>query len=1073
MGKRRIPRKKRKSSKYFEYYCQKHSSSSIEGKAKQTATSENDQEPEVAIKNTYFRVFITNIPFQSTAEQLVHFLELLLYDNVRILKDNYPLVHCRLMTKKGGGGRNGCGTVLFSRKTYVDICENLSSQDKLIFRGRKLRVQKDKYKFEVVSTDMSSPAYGSINDIQLKLGNFYSATDQYVPQFALPQVRIEYSTCRPREFELIFVIKQQREQQSQMYKINISFRRIHDYWFERDPSSNELMIMLELLNPPLLEKSMNFNSQTGSISGSVNALGGLEWPCHQFSLFGKWKRVADEITANDVNIFGRCKYYCLSFPANNQSHGLGWFYKFTMHTAYERPFSGHKGEAILSHLFAKDCSEKFLASLKLPFTLHYCLECLISCTKLDPIGFFLGKSDSDNHNGNEFVQFMHALLTLPQEQAERLLIFWTQDPTISYLAKPYTYYQSLVNCGMLEDMLEGIAVVVPAAAVTNYKRNKLNDDDENATKNVIHTLRVNVTPLRVIAKPPEPDLSNRVLRQFAEFAHRFVRVNFVDEYSSMLNVATSKDIVELRVKKIMFEGFVLADRRYTFLAYSNSQLRGHSCWFYDEGVGHPLDPNRDTMSFFPSKANIRQAIGDLSSITTISKLGSRLGQGFSSSLTSFMLKTWEVIPDVERNGYCFSDGVGTMSFAVAKKVQNLLNLKHYPSAIQIRFGGCKGVLSLKHNANVQQKEEGEGELRIQVRNSMLKFSSQHQGLEILSVAKPMPCYLNRQLIAILTALGIADTILEKLCQDMLSLLKASLQDDKQAIQLIRYHRHSMDCIYHSFSPMTVSHELEDEEDEEDDNGVELSEEAVEIAFHSMQITTIDPSTNLITLPLDYIKRFPDLFSMLLYCLEHGKFSLSTEPFLQSLYYQLCGKLLLDLQTKTRIFVPKGICLIGVLDVYNVLEEDEVFVQFYDQVAGERKCLKDVCVTVGRNPSLHPGDIRVLTARYVPQLEEYLCDVIVFSAKGNRPKPNEMSGGDLDGDIYFVIYDEQLVPCQSRLQPPMSYSTMIKKPATSAAVEEVLLSDDSNSNDQGESLDEVMNMINLLFKKISSEQILSQ
>jgi RNA-dependent RNA polymerase len=64
--------------------------------------------------------------------------------------------------------------------------------------------------------------------------------------------------------------------------------------------------------------------------------------------------------------------------------------------------------------------------------------------------------------------------------------------------------------------------------------------------------------------------------------------------------------------------------------------------------------------------------------------------------------------------------------------------------------------------------------------------------------------------------------------------------------------------------------------------------------------------------------------------------------------------------------------------------------------------------VGRNPSLHPGDLRVLTPRNVRALH-HLVDVVVFPSNGERPHCDEMSGGDLDGDIYFVIWDTDLIP----------------------------------------------------------------
>jgi RNA-dependent RNA polymerase len=38
----------------------------------------------------------------------------------------------------------------------------------------------------------------------------------------------------------------------------------------------------------------------------------------------------------------------------------------------------------------------------------------------------------------------------------------------------------------------------------------------------------------------------------------------------------------------------------------------------------------------------------------------------------------------------------------------------------------------------------------------------------------------------------------------------------------------------------------------------------------------------------------------------------------------------------------------------------------------------------------------------------LVNVIVFPTVGKRPEQNKMSGGDLDGDVYFAIWDKTIV-----------------------------------------------------------------
>jgi len=39
---------------------------------------------------------------------------------------------------------------------------------------------------------------------------------------------------------------------------------------------------------------------------------------------------------------------------------------------------------------------------------------------------------------------------------------------------------------------------------------------------------------------------------------------------------------------------------------------------------------------------------------------------------------------------------------------------------------------------------------------------------------------------------------------------------------------------------------------------------------------------------------------------------------------------------------------------------------------------------------------------------HLYNVVVFSSKGERPCCNMMAGGDLDGDVYFVSWDSELI-----------------------------------------------------------------
>lgn len=97
-----------------------------------------------------------------------------------------------------------------------------------------------------------------------------------------------------------------------------------------------------------------------------------------------------------------------------------------------------------------------------------------------------------------------------------------------------------------------------------------------------------------------------------------------------------------------------------------------------------------------------------------------------------------------------------------------------------------------------------------------------------------------------------------------------------------------------------------------------------------------------------------------------------------------------------------------MDETGILEENEVYVPL--RIEGAAKLVQgDLVVT--RSPALHPGDVKVARAVDVPEdsplRELYNC--IVFSSKGERDIPSQLSGGDLDGDVYQIFWRSALFP----------------------------------------------------------------
>ncbi|XWS17807.1 hypothetical protein CRYUN_Cryun33cG0099700 [Craigia yunnanensis] len=124
---------------------------------------------------------------------------------------------------------------------------------------------------------------------------------------------------------------------------------------------------------------------------------------------------------------------------------------------------------------------------------------------------------------------------------------------------------------------------------------------------------------------------------------------------------------------------------------------------------------------------------------------------------------------------------------------------------------------------------------------------------------------------------------------------------------------------------------------------------------------------------------------------------------------------------------------GVLDELEVIEQGQCFIQVSNpsieicflkhgsRFADTNKIFEVIkgLAVIAKNPCLHPGDIRILEAVDAPGLH-HLYDCLVFPQKGERPHTSEASGSDLDGDLYFVTWEELLIPPSKKSWPPIQY-----------------------------------------------------
>ncbi|MCJ1281547.1 hypothetical protein MMC26_000867 [Xylographa opegraphella] len=238
---------------------------------------------------------------------------------------------------------------------------------------------------------------------------------------------------------------------------------------------------------------------------------------------------------------------------------------------------------------------------------------------------------------------------------------------------------------------------------------------------------------------------------------------------------------------------------------------------------------------------------------------------------------------------------------------------------------------------------------LMLRKSMRKFEAPDAfNIEICgSGIRPLPLRLNRQLIKILEDLGVSE-------QPLLDLQQEEVDELRETAQ----------------SPILAANFLE----------------KANLATSAMIPTLV---RTLVRLQLNFLN----------------------DQFLRHMIELSVLVKLRELKYRARIYVPQGFTLHGIMDETGFLREGEVYCPIIDDTTGRRKVLVGANVAITRSPALHPGDIQLVNAVNVPDESPLngLHNCVVFSQRGSRDLPSKLSGGDLDGDLYNIIYDERLKP----------------------------------------------------------------
>jgi len=464
-----------------------------------------------------------------------------------------------------------------------------------------------------------------------------------------------------------------------------------------------------------------------------------------------------------------------------------------------------------------------------------------------------------------------------------------------------------------------------------------------------------LTVVGILLRGPDWDVSNRILRKYGTRTEYFMRVFFADEdgLSVFHDPRASQEQVYERFRKVLRNGISVAGRIYQFLGFSHASLRSHQAWFMA-----PFEMNGVILR----AKDIISDLGDFSHIHCSAKCAARIGQAFSDTIFSVPVPSTayvtETKPDIIKNGHTFSDGCGTVSLEILRRVWNTLppeRKAQRPTVLQIRFRGAKGVLSLDESLVGEQ---------LHIRQSMTKYIAKEtwRDLELCGAAyKPLQVFLNHQFIKILEDLGVPAKNFKAVQDEAVNALKMITEHPLNAASFLEY-----------------SH-----------SGV-------------------------------YAK-VPRLFELM----HQVGLSFHADRFLTDIVEVAAMTSLRSLKYRARIPIERGHLLYGIMDETDFLQEGQVYIatQDYDKSGKlQRRILVGDRIVITRAPALHPGDVQIVTAVDVPEYSSLraLHNCIVFSQRGARDLPSQLSGGDLDGDLFHIIYDQRLVP--DFTVPPADYTS---------------------------------------------------
>ena len=515
--------------------------------------------------------------------------------------------------------------------------------------------------------------------------------------------------------------------------------------------------------------------------------------------------------------------------------------------------------------------------------------------------------------------------------------------------------------------------------ISSFKEDYSSFDKNDFAYNNNKTKSIIITPSKIIYNIPKLSTTNHFQRKLIKYNDNFIKVKVLDEdhkkiCSSAIN--KSKKLMKF-IKSIFKDGIVLGFSYYNYIASSNNQLKKLGGWMVNlEGIRtcneieiyknqinineninkinnnlenntnnniNEYNENNSSFQIYNSCEEILNKFGDFSKEKNIFKNTARKGMLFSDTKYITDVDICNVIPLEDEK-----IGEYIITDGIGKISKDLMEYSSKIWGINEPNLNIFSAIQIRFMGckGVFALDPSLGPNTVLYRESQKKFESDDTALNIISVSNFKEGYLNRQFIILLSTLGVKDKIFENIQDNITKKYLNLLVDSSKAL----------------LDDNSLYYEVK--------NKLNYFTPTFEYFFNK--------GVDLLNEPL---------FSQLLNIFSYSK--------------------LLDIKYNGRLNDKNSACLMGVIDETNTLQEDQVYIHLiYSTENSNINKILNQKVIIYRSPSLHPGDIKILNAVNNPFLD-HMINVIVFSKQGNRPTFNQLSGGDLDGDRYFILYNDYI------------------------------------------------------------------